>query len=79
MSATDLLYYRLSRRGIEIVSEVICQRHYEEQSQADRGMAPLTEREQRHGIVQTVTPYTGDRPCATCEEYTERVARHANN
>lgn len=64
----NMLYYRLLRRGIEVTSEVVCPRHYAEMAQPGGCMEPLSVREQRAGREQTVTPYRGDRPCASCEE-----------
>lgn len=69
----DKLYYRLTRRGIEVTSEIVCRKHYEQFSQPGRDMAPLSEAERmRAGQKQTVTAYDGDRPCATCAEEAER-------
>lgn len=73
------LLYRLVTRGIEVTSEVICEMHYKQESSDGGSMSPLSERELKRGMKQTAEPYTGDRPCAMCEEYRERVARHANN
>lgn len=71
----SLLYYRLTRAGIEVTSEVVCQKHYDEFHQPGGVMAPLSENEIKRRYAQTVVPYTGDRPCATCEEEREtRVA-----
>lgn len=71
MPSSDLLVYRLTRKGIEITSEVVCRKHYERFSQTGRGFAPLSEGEIKRGMTQTAEPYTGDRPCATCEEEQE--------
>lgn len=65
---SDKLYYRLTRRGIETHSEIICAVHYAHASQEGRDMAPLSDREKGAGLRQTVNEYNGDRPCATCEE-----------
>lgn len=63
-----LLYYRLTRRGTEVTSEVICQRHYA----ATPAMHALSAREMQAGYKQSVEPYTrGDRGCATCEQDAE--------
>ena len=60
----DLLHYRLTRRGIEVHSEIICREHYD----AAPAMSTLTTREVGAGYRQTAEPYTeGDRPCETCE------------
>lgn len=65
----DKLYYRLLRKGHEVTSEVICAEHYAEASKDGGHMGPLSESEvKRAGYEQRVTPYTGDRDCATCEE-----------
>lgn len=76
---SDLLLYRLVCRGIEVTSEVICKTHYDHESQDGRSMAPLSAREVKRGMSQTATDYTGERPCAICEEYKERIFRHRNN
>ena len=71
----DLLYYRLSRRGIEIHGELICARHYAQASAEGGSMAPLEPRELAAGMKQVVTPYTkGDRPCDMCAEEAEIAA-----
>jgi len=68
---SDTLYlYRLSKRGIETHSEIVCQRHYDEMNFEGGFMGPLTERERlRGGLKQTITPYTGGKhECASCEQ-----------
>lgn len=67
-----LLLYRYIVAGRETHVEVVCQRHYDEQSQIGGGMEPLTDAEKRRRCEQIVTPYTGDRGCETCEEEAER-------
>lgn len=65
-------FYKLTHRGREITSEVICDEHYQQSSDEGRDMAPLSVREQGAGYKQLVTEYEGDRPCATCSELAER-------
>ena len=68
MSA-DLLLYTLTRRGIEVTSEIICRQHYD----ATPSMHRLTDREYGAGYRQTAEPYTeGDRECETCRQEQER-------
>lgn len=64
----SLYVYRLTRRGIEVTSEVICERHHV----AAHEMGPLSDVEKLRGYEQTLKPYTGDRRCETCEEEHER-------
>lgn len=70
----SLLHYVLTKRGIEVTGEIICQRHYDEMSQPGQAMGPLSDREQAQGYRQTVRPYSGDRPCETCEQDAETVS-----
>lgn len=63
-----LFRYRLSDRQREITSEIICQRHLDDATQPGGCMDALSEREKARGYSQSWTPYTGDRPCALCEE-----------
>lgn len=64
----NLFVYRLTRRGIEVTSEVICEAHHRTAHQ----MAPLSQHEKKRGYEQTLRPYAGTRGCATCEEEKER-------
>lgn len=67
---SELLHYRLTRKGRELTSEIVCRRHFE----ATPSMQALTESEKhRAGYVQTVTPYSGVRECETCQEERERA------
>lgn len=74
IEAAPLLRYVLKRRSDVLHDDVVCQQHYREDSQAGGYMAPLADREIGAGYVQTVTPYAGDRPCATCAELAERLS-----
>lgn len=64
----DKLYYRLKYRNNSqtVNEEIICRKHYEQASQPGHEIAPLEGKEASR-LEQTVTPYTGDLPCATCE------------
>lgn len=63
--------YRLTRRGIEVTSEVICEAHH----RTAHDMVPLSPHEKKRGYEQTLRPYSGERPCATCEEEQGRPQR----
>lgn len=70
----ELLHYILSRRNIEVHSEIICRTHYD----AAPTMSKLSVREVGAGYRQTADPYTeGDRPCETCYaiEVDQRIRR----
>lgn len=64
----DLFLYRLTNRGREITSEVICKRHFD----IARDMEPLSASEKARGYEQTLREYTGDRKCAWCLEQAEQ-------
>ncbi len=69
---SEKFYYRLTQRGHEVTSEIVCLEHYAYASQPGRDMGPLSVREQAAGYRQTVIPYKGDRDCATCNEIDNR-------
>lgn len=63
----NLYLYRLTNRGREVTSEVICQRHVE----IARDMEPLSASEKARGYEQSLREYKGDRPCLWCKEESE--------
>lgn len=74
VSDKTLFMYRLTRRGTEVTSEIVCERHYAQMATNAGPMAPLSEKEiDRAGYKQTVRPYSGVYPCATCEADAEEM------
>lgn len=60
--------FRLLVGGLERHVEVVCQRHYDKHSGDGGFFGPLSAAEKRRRNEQRLTPYTGNQPCAMCDE-----------